>query len=197
VWRLCTFDLQLRPFAAGKAVGSRCPRASLSFESALRNLTDRCARVLPHRVGFVYGFVAADGPEAAASGAVGAPGPPPKLDVNPYNQAARGPPPPPPFGESTEVLSCTGTASETAYPSPTLPNLFLTPACDTDSTTDAWAEGPYGPAGPAGDCPIGCDRTAMAARGPPPPPPFGMTGSGSREPRLPQMASRSTSSRRT
>jgi hypothetical protein len=64
------------------------------------------------------------------------------------------------IGTSTEVLTCTGTATAAAYPSPTLPHQDMPVVCDTNSTTDAWPEGPYGLAGPAGECPIGCDRTA-------------------------------------
>lgn len=64
-------------------------------------------------------------------------------------------------GESTEVLSCTGTANALAYPSPTRPDSYNTPACDTNNQTDAWPAGPYGAAGPGGACPIGCDEVTQ------------------------------------
>lgn len=61
-------------------------------------------------------------------------------------------------GESSEVLSCTGTATPLVYRSATRPGVFEQPDCDTDPSTDAWEEGPYGGPGPGGHCPLGCDK---------------------------------------
>ena len=64
-------------------------------------------------------------------------------------------------GESTEVLSCDGTANPLAYPDPTRPDSYMNPTCDTNNQTDAWLAGHYGAAGPGGACPIGCNKVTQ------------------------------------